>query len=405
MVSGEGAPRALSSVATNDDGFLQFPRSEFAGPPSIISSRMTDIMTDDGGDSEAQRGVASNRRSALYSDATSRPGTARTGMSQRSPWAQGTPLRRGLSGKRTSFAGSIGSSSLGGRPASSMSRSHVPTITSHAFYRPMSSQKLQAQRGITRPATMGNQTVPQAHAGEGNRNSVVSAEGARIGVQPSDEGGMQLPPSRGTEVTEQGTFDHATATTSPTHGHNAASSMGDSVRPLQRESEAARQLTLDISKTYKAGASGPTPVRTPRSFRSSFLMPRIESGSGNREMDGGEKLESLASSPQLPPGSREGSAPRRDGNKPNLGRNYQYFQGNTVFCLGGRLQNTRHRPVNIATGLFVLVPGILFFIFSAPWIWHNISPAIPVTFAYLFFICMSSFFHASASDPGVGCGS
>jgi palmitoyltransferase ZDHHC9/14/18 len=127
----------------------------------------------------------------------------------------------------------------------------------------------------------------------------------------------------------------------------------------------------------------------------------MESGSGNREMQGGEKLESVASSPQLPPSTRDGKPSSKEKKRPELGRNYQYFQGNTVFCLGGRLQNTRHRPVNIATGGLVVIPAVLFLAFSAPWTWHNLSPAIPITFAYVFFICISSFFHASVSDPGV----
>ena len=366
---------------------------------------MTDIMTEDGGDSEAQRGAGGQRRSALYSDATSRPGTARTGMSQRSPWAQGASLRRGLSGKRGSIAGSVGSnpSSLGVRPASSTSRSHVPTLTSHAFFRPMSSQKLQAQRGITRPTTMNHQVAAQNDARNVNRDSVVSSPGAQVVERARDEGELPPPPSRGTEFTEQEAYDRITATTSPTHGHHATSSMADSVRPLQGGPKGVRKLTLDMNKTYNAaGANVATPVRTPRSLRSSFLMPRIESGSGNREMEGGEKLESVASSPKLRPVSRKGRTPPNDRIKPELGRNHEYFQGSTVFCLGGRLQNSKHRPVNIATGLMVLIPAILFFVFSAPWLWDNISPAIPITFAYVFFICMSSFLHASVSDPGVG---
>jgi len=87
--------------------------------------------------------------------------------------------------------------------------------------------------------------------------------------------------------------------------------------------------------------------------------------------------------------------------KSTLGHNYEYFEGNTVFFLGGRLQNSRQRPVNIATGSFVVIPGVLFFIFSAPWIWHNISPAIPITFGYLFYISISSFIRASVTDPGI----
>jgi len=249
---------------------------------------------------------------------------------------------------------------------------------------------------------MNRQVDLQDGAGDTNRNSVVSDQGGRVGIQTGDEGETRPPPSRGTEFTEQETYDRVTATTSPTQGHHPALSLTDSVRPLQRKPEAARNLTLDINKTYnKAGANVPTPIRTPRSLRSSFLMPRLESSNGNREMQGGEKLESLASSPQLPPGTRDGKGPSKDGNNAKLGRNYEYFLGNTVFCLGGRLQNTRHRPVNIATGAFVVIPAVLFFAFSAPWIWDNLSPAIPITFAYVFFICMSSFIHASVSDPGI----
>lgn len=59
------------------------------------------------------------------------------------------------------------------------------------------------------------------------------------------------------------------------------------------------------------------------------------------------------------------------------------------------------KGINIATGLLVVLPCVLFFVFSAPWLWHNISPAIPIIFAYIFYICMSSFFHASTSDPGI----
>jgi len=403
MASPEGAPRAASPSGP-DDGFPQFPLSEMpAGPPSIISSRMTDIATDDGGDSEAQRGTAGSRRSGFYhSDAHSRPGTARTGMSSRGP---PQTLRRGLSGKRVSGTGSVTSSAMGQRPPSAASRSHVPSLTSHAFFRPMSSQRLQAQRGAVRPPTMSRPQVSSTQATTREdidaavRQSVISNPGLDIGAQITNEGDVRPPPSRGTEWTEQETLDRITANTSPTHGHNASASITDSVRPLQRKPLEARNLTVTVDKGYKPG-NLPTPVRTPRSFRSSFLMPAGQAGS-NREIQGGEKLESVASSPQLPPDSSKAPAAKKDKVKAKQGYNYQYFEGNTAFCLGGRLQNAKQRPVNIATGSFVVIPAILFFIFSAPWIWHHISPAIPITFAYLFYICMSSFIHASSSDPGV----
>ncbi|EGS22756.1 palmitoyltransferase-like protein [Thermochaetoides thermophila DSM 1495] len=322
---------------TGDDGFPQFPRSAFPGPPSIISSRMTDIMTEDGGEAAEAPSVAANRRSALYSDGTSRPGTARTGMtgiSQRAPWGQAPSLRQGLAGKRASIAGSVGGSSVGARPGSAMSRSHVPTLTSHAFFRPMSSQKLQAQRGLGRPGTMEQRRFSQYSNGGENRNSMISGPDTQAGAQldgQAGDGDLRPPPSRGTEFTEQEGFSHITATTSPTHGHYPASSLADSVKPLQGRRDAGKNLVLDLdgsnSKTHKTPVNIPTPIRTPRSLRSSFILPRGDAGGGNREMEGGEKLESVASTP-MPPGTPKERPESKK--KPNLGRNYEYFEGSTI---------------------------------------------------------------------------
>ena len=333
-------------------------------------------------------------------------------MSSRGHWTQPTPLRRALSGKRQSVAGSV-NSSVAGRPPSSTSRSHVPSLTSHAFYHPMNAQRLQAQRNAARPSTMGRQQQassdenPPDDQSNNARQSLASNPLAHLAQEIADEGEAQQPPSPGTEMTEQETVDRITANTSPTHGHYTAASLSESVRPLKKKQEDGKNLTLKLDKSYMNVGSLPTPIRTPRSFRSSFLIPSrndsAQNGS-NREMQGGEKLESVASSPQLSPGQREKLDAKSKSDIPTAkttGRNYQYFQGNTAFCLGGRLQNTKHRPVNIATGSLVAVPCVLFFIFSAPWIWYNISPAIPITFAYVFYISISSFVHASSSNPGV----
>ena len=39
--------------------------------------------------------------------------------------------------------------------------------------------------------------------------------------------------------------------------------------------------------------------------------------------------------------------------------------------------------------------------FRGPYLSQHVSPAVPFFFAYLFFICISSFVHASVTDPGV----
>lgn len=405
------ANKPESGPTTPED--TDFPRPQFpAGPPSILSSRMTDIASEDG-DAFAEEHPSSaenpNRRSMLASE--SRPGTARTGLSSsRGAWSQATPLRRGL--QRGSVNGSI-SGSVSGRPASSTGRSHVPSLTSHAFFHPMSSQKLQAQRGASRPNATNQQhgTVEDA-AAENRAQGALQRETTpsplhRIVREPADDADIQPPPSRGTEMTEQETYDRITANTSPTHGHTAGS-LSESVRPLQRKKPEAAGLSINIDKTkiQHNGGNIPTPMKSPRSFRSSLFIPKGESANkpSNRSMPGAEKLSSSASSPQLTPA---GTASHANNDKTvrektsKLGRNHEYFEGNTFFCIGGRLQNTRHRPINVATGSFVVLPAILFFIFSAPYLWHEVSPAVPILFGYIFYICISSFLHASGSDPGV----
>lgn len=217
---------------------------------------------------------------------------------------------------------------------------------------------------------------------------------------------MQPPPSRGTEITEP--YDRITATTSPTHGHYPTASVTDSVSPLHRQQakEKGLSLNLDKSSSYRSAGSPPSPAKTPHSFRSSLFMSGIgESGASrpNHDMHGAEKLSSGASTPQMtprPPNTAETNAEEKHSN-PQLGRNHEYFEGNTVFCLGGRLQNTRHRPINIGTGFLIVLPAALFFGACAPYLWHQLSPAVPIFFAYIFLISISSFLRASMTDPGV----
>lgn len=144
-------------------------------------------------------------------------------------------------------------------------------------------------------------------------------------------------------------------------------------------------------------------VTSTRSFRSSFLLPARQSSNSagmNREVPGREKLDWTDSTPNLPTIRKQEETPVEKVML-KFGRTHEYFQGNTVFCAGGRLQNTRDRPVNLGTGSLVVLPSVLFFIFSAPWVWENISPALPIIYAYLLYICLSSFLHASGSNPGV----
>ncbi|KAK8067901.1 palmitoyltransferase ERF2 [Apiospora saccharicola] len=392
-----------------DDEIVPMPRFP-AGPPSIISSRMTDIASEDGDGHAAEQmrvGSSLNRRSGIASE--SRPDTARTGNS-RNGWSQSGPHRLGY--QRGSISNSVTGSGASARPMSSASRSHVSSLTSHAFFHPMSSSRLQAQRGASRPSTTTNQQprLTNNETAAENRISVVqhhdvTANPARLSqlshqITNDEEGHHQAPPSRGTDATEGETYDRVTANTSPTHDHYPAASLSESAENM------VLSLDVDKSQGYKNGANLPTPGKSPRSFRSGFMLPNKGDNASvpqNRSMPGAEKLSSGASSPQLTPlpAAERPAKPSTKERHPKLGRNHEYFEGNTVFAMGGRLQNTHHRPINIATGSLVVIPAVLFFIFSAPWLWNNVSPAVPLVFAYIFYISMSSFIHASASDPGI----
>jgi palmitoyltransferase ZDHHC9/14/18 len=369
MATNNGGERANS--AGDDDTYqsTQMPRTNTARPVSIISSRMTDIASDDGKEQHRPPSKATSRAGS-GADLTSRPGTARTGSSKATGRSQPRHFRRQYGSGISAQRGSLNSSNVGAAgPAPS--RTHVPSLTSNAFFRPMSSQRLQAQRAGSRPVTLTKpirtenlDDTTTDFGGSVRRDSLTSTPIAEIQRNvDATEDPERPPPSRGTEMTEQETLDRITANTSPTHGHYPAGSTSDSVRPLHRKSDNnnnnKNHLRVDVGKTYK-GANIPSPIKSPRSFRSSFLLAGKTGG-----------------------------------------RVYQYFDGNTVFCFGGRWQNSKQQPINIATGIFVVTPCVLFFIFEAPWLWQNISPAIPITVAYLTFICVSSFIHASVSDPGV----
>lgn len=379
-----------SARPTSGESQVPSLHSEVNRPASIISSR----LSGDGSRFERQNSITSK-------DPTSpRPGTAKTARSYLA-----SPRQKRVSGV-SAFSGN---SSL--REATSPrlpSRSHVPSLTSNAFFRPMSSQKLQAHRaGVSRPPTMSLQ-AEQPSLDDGATDAAIPrhslSSNGPFGIQRMASGDdTRPPPSPGTEMTD---MDRITANTSPTNGHYPAGSLSDSHRPLHRTSSAHRQgLAINTDKSYQdAGKSTLNPIISPRSLRSSFMLSG-RSDSVNRNTEGAEKLSSGASSPKFNRVDSHGwttkttlPGPNQDG---KAGHVHEYFDGNTNFCFGGRWQNTKGRPINLATGFFILLPCALFFGFEAPWLWHNISPVIPIIFAYIAFICMSSFIHASISDPGV----
>jgi len=334
-------------------------------PPSVggISSRVTDMASEDG---EKSASVASPP------------------PSQHQPRPSGS--RRGPPPTRNSVTSRPGSS------GSRLSRTHIPTLTAQAFFRPMSSQRLQAHRGA-RPMTKGtvSSTDEWADHNSQNRRSIISNSTVPQGSLPTVE--QDVPPSRGTEFTDPIIPDRNTSNASPT-GHTTIRSLGDSVRLLRDRDQKSKPHPghLNLNPTYNGPSGQDVPPKSPLSFLSLQNKGNAHNGHDPR---GHERLSSAGSSPG------PGDVKKQRFPRGYLGKNYEYFIGNTFFCGGGRLQNSRDKPINIITGLLVVVPSALFFAFSAPWLWHNISPAVPVVFAYVFYICFSSFVHASVVDPGI----
>jgi palmitoyltransferase ZDHHC9/14/18 len=399
-MSGMHTPTDLRAMSPSDEGFFPSPqvaRDGAQGPPSIISSRMTDIASEDGDHGESYSPTKE----------TERPGTA---VSSKGAFA-GSAARRtyisNISTKRNSAQSTA---------TTMTSRSHVPSLTSNAFFRPLSSQKLQAQRGGSRPTTMNQppQVPPLPTANLDDNATDAGASVIQNSASPTSpvgqsrlhsEDNQRSLQSRGSEFTGYDAFDHATTTTSPTQGYHPAGSMTDSVRPLHRNSDQVQpqELRVDIAHNQPA-RPGNLPNRSSRSFRSNFRMPGSKGDQGqpsrNRSTEGAEKLSSGNSTPRNPPGAQNNYEPKHPEVRGG-GHVHQYFEGNTRFFFGGRWQNSKQKPINIATGIFIMVPGVLFFVFQAHWLWHNISPALPIVGAYLFYICLSSFIHASVSDPGI----
>ncbi|KAL8820969.1 MAG: hypothetical protein Q9223_000923 [Gallowayella weberi] len=401
----------MPSTTVADSFSAPLPTAGSAQAPSVISSQMTDLGLENDDEYRAARTTAALRPNTAmsggnFSNDPNRPSTAR--KSQPQSWTRSPQSHRSPASPRSprdwrvrgAFGGPGIAMSNTSRPqsqtSSRTSRSHVPSLASHSFFRPMSSQRLQAQRGGNR-LPIGGQSIVSVDGSSDfgsttNRNSVGSNTTAQPGQD--DLPRKDAPPQQDwTDFAER--EDQRANNTSPA-GNATIQSMAGSERPLNdhRGGTGATQFISQKSSKQRTGSS-PPPQRAPRSFRPGFLLAARGSVQARNNRFSHDRLSSSSSSPHSP----NAKIPPATAQAPRF--NYEYFSGNTVFCWGGRLQNTRDRPINIISGLLILVPSILFFAFSAPYLSSHVSAAIPVLYAYLFFVCFSSFIHASVTDPGI----
>ncbi|KAL8705927.1 MAG: hypothetical protein Q9201_000982 [Fulgogasparrea decipioides] len=220
------------------------------------------------------------------------------------------------------------------------SRTHIPSLASHAFFRPMSSQRLQAQRRGNR-VPVGGQSMASIDGSSElgsttNRNSI----GSNVTAQPGPDVSQRRdgpPQSSWTEFTDSG--NQQTDDASPT-GRTTVQSVDGSEQPLEKRTPLPGVILLDPEKQQKQPDSGVLPTRrSPISFGPSFLQPSRGTDQARNERFNHERLSSSNSSPHSVNAKMSPTLSR----KPAF--NYEYFSGNTVFCWGGRLQNTRDRPI------------------------------------------------------------
>lgn len=329
---------------------------ESSKPPSIISSRMTDIASEDSHENNFG-GSATNRRSATGTQSgkamsdRSRPPSAissQTRNSHRAPQSRrGVPLVGYSVGEP--FGGPGGTMWNTSRPpsvTSQASKTHVPSLAAQAFFRPMSSQRLQARRG--RQAESSHSEIPLEEASEAGHTAIRHSLTSHP-VKLIHHSTPVPPRSGGTEISDR--EDRVTMTASP-NGETTVRGSGESERPLQGHSFHLGPGHGGSASNYKQGSSAPPPNKnSPKSFRPKILSTPPENGPELHDNRGHERLPSKNSTSH--------TSVKSDNPAP-LGKNYQYFLGNTVFCFGGRFQNTRDLPVNILSAMIAVLPTILF---------------------------------------------
>jgi len=394
---------AVHSEMTPFPTFLDtdpFPSSFPSGRPVSAGSVTTDATTSGseiGGDDFRS---AKERQSTIPSTTgpvgesglpPSRPSSTGFVQAQRASMrstAQPPSSRRGLSAL---MRGSARQQEAGDatRPLSPVNKTHVPTVNATGFSNPLSSRALQAQRSqqlganSPEPATAGAapRIEESPERGPRHRYSDASVNTLRDGLPPPIDDAPPLPISRGTD----GTQDY----------NNQAFSVASSTAPLTAKQS---DRTLSIQPQPSFAREPKTPLSPQRSLRNSLRL----SSRGTSWQRNSTHHQQLHSNPSSPAIEQNEKLPLPAIEPPKgQGKNYEHYAGNALFFLGGRLLNTKAKPLSVATFSLTALPAILFFIFSAPFLWHHVSPAIPIIFAYVFYITASSFFHASFSDPGI----
>ena len=255
------------------------------------------------------------------------------------------------------------------RPSTAGSRSHAPSLTSRAFYNPLSSQRLQAHRA-QRPTSVAEQARRDSYESDftedrslTNRNSTGSVLTTRASRHLQDRSDMEpMPPfPRETPAAHSPSNENMHVKRailddddSRAGGNHSAESLDSSLDPRNSPEKSPRidtQTPFSANKSPALDSKSQRSPKTDRSFMSNLRHSSkqdVSSEKPNRHIQqGNSDLEAS-----------------KEKEKPKLGRNWEYFDGNTLFFFGGRFQTAKDKPVMAFTAVCVIVPACLFFGYS-----------------------------------------
>lgn len=407
-------------------------------PPSsfISSSRYTDASIDNDEENDTSRfQTVSNSQSGLqYPNPLIHHHTP---LSQRAPtWA--------------SSAQSPPASASAHNSRNRLSRSHIPSLTAQGFSRPLNPQRLQAQRNLLHAghphghgsshSQLQHPDLPAIHDNPHDHASVVTAS-----TNHNDDTASTVRPSEFADTFRDDGVSWASGTRpSLNHGDrrdltgNGFFNQNHNQQQFAPYHQQVEQEQSQHQHQHQHQQQPPEPpiehlpIEAVNSERTGEL-PRLHFPHWRQSTHSKGHSRLASNTTDLTQAKNQ----KQEKHQPSLGRNYEYAVGNNVFFGKGRFINSRDKPVNIMTGVMILLPCGLFFgysyvrliffffsdffcylllllffcnehteanyyyYYSAPFLWHHVSPAIPVLFAYVAALCFSSFLHASLADAGV----
>lgn len=244
-------------------------------------------------------------------------------------------------------------------PESTTSRTHVPSLTAQGFLRPMSSSRLQQQRlenlRAARAARERERTRPPTGATQFTEDDdAQSMRSNRTGPYASLPRQHRPAASITTGYTES----------EAPNEYDVNSQQGQSETShhyFRSESPEKKSIPapLNLNKTLGIGSKKDEAMVSPNSFRSGFSI-----GSKQIIPASHQQLHSNEPSPRYSDPAHNFPEKQYIAQQSAMGKNYEYFEGNNIFWLGGRMQNARDRPINIFTGVAIILPAILFFVYS-----------------------------------------